>query len=211
MSEAGVNLWDTAAHALEDLSHQDRIPHRTEGEAALLESLPTAVSRVLDLGSGDGRLLSLVRLARPGGRAVALDFSETMLERLRARFADDPSVTVVAHDLSQPLPDSLGMFDCIVSSFAIHHVTHARKRVLYEEVYPDGSTRAVRSATSSTSHRRPARCTHSSFARSTWIPQRRIPRTSCSTSKPSSDGSAGLASQTWIATGSGASWRCSQV
>ena len=93
MSEAGVNLWDTAAHALEYLSRQDSIPHRTEGEAALLESLPKAVSRVLDLGSGDGRLLSLVRLARPGGRAVALDFSDTMLERLRARFADDTSVT----------------------------------------------------------------------------------------------------------------------
>jgi len=135
MSEAGVNLWDTAAHALEYLSRQDSIPHRTEGEAALLESLPMAVSRVLDLGSGDGRLLSLVRLARPGGRAVALDFSETMLERLRARFAADTSVTIVAHDLSQPLPDSLGTFDAVVSCFAIHHVTHARKRALYDEVY----------------------------------------------------------------------------
>jgi tRNA (cmo5U34)-methyltransferase len=135
MNESGVNLWDTAAHALEYLARADAIPHRTEGEAALLETLPAAVSRVLDLGSGDGRLLSLVRLARPGGRAVALDFSDTMLQRLRVRFGDDPGVTVVAHDLDQPLPDSLGRFDAIVSCFAIHHVADARKRALYEEVY----------------------------------------------------------------------------
>jgi ubiquinone/menaquinone biosynthesis C-methylase UbiE len=135
MNEAAVNLWDTAAHALEYLAHQDAIPHRTEGEAALLEMLPPTVTRVLDLGSGDGRLLSLVKLARPGGRAVALDFSETMLERLRGRFAGDASVTILAHDLSRPLPGSLGMFDAIVSCFAIHHVTHERKRELYEEVY----------------------------------------------------------------------------
>jgi tRNA (cmo5U34)-methyltransferase len=135
MSDFGVNLWDTPAHALEYLAHQDAIPHRTEGEAALLEMLPPTITRVLDLGSGDGRLLSLVRLARPGVQSVALDFSETMLERLRTRFGSDPSVTVMAHDLGQPLPGSLGPFDAIVSCFAIHHVTHARKRELYGEVY----------------------------------------------------------------------------
>jgi tRNA (cmo5U34)-methyltransferase len=130
-----INLWDSAEHALEYLARADAIPHRTEGEAELLEWLPRPMSRVLDLGSGDGRLLALVRLARPGGTAVALDFSETMLERLRARFADDPAVTVIAHDLDQSLPRSLGSFDAIVSSFAIHHVIHERKRALYKEVH----------------------------------------------------------------------------
>ena len=40
MSDAGVNLWDSAAHALEYLARADSIPHRTEGEAELLEWLP---------------------------------------------------------------------------------------------------------------------------------------------------------------------------
>jgi SAM-dependent methyltransferase len=74
---------------------------------------------------------------------VALDFSFLMLERLHARFDGDPLVDVVAHDLSDPLPASLGTFDAVVSSFAIHHLPHDRKRTLYGEIYgclrPGGS------------------------------------------------------------------------
>ncbi len=128
-----VNLWDTPEHALDYLKRADTIPHRTEGEALLLDCLPEPLNRVLDLGSGAGRLLSLVRLARPGTEAVALDFSPTMLEQLRERFAADRKVQIVAHDLDQPLP-ALGMFDAVVSSFAIHHLRHERKRTLYTEI-----------------------------------------------------------------------------
>jgi tRNA (cmo5U34)-methyltransferase len=130
-----VNLWRSAGHALDYLARADGLPHRSEGEAELLQCLPSSVSRVLDLGSGDGRLLALVKLARPNSRAIAVDFSPTMIERLKKRFADDPSVEVLAHDLDNPLPHSLGMFDAIVSSFAIHHLTHDRKRSLHEEVF----------------------------------------------------------------------------
>jgi len=132
---ADVNLWTNASHALEYLARADTIPHRTEGEATLLECLPSSVHRVLDLGSGDGRLLALVKLACPDAESIAVDFSDAMLTRLRARFADDPSVTVIAHDLSNRLPDGLGSFDAVVSSFAIHHLTHERKRSLYAEIF----------------------------------------------------------------------------
>jgi tRNA (cmo5U34)-methyltransferase len=53
---------------------------------------------------------------------------------LRDRFVKDSKVTVVAHDLSDPLPD-LGKFDAVVSSFAIHHLVHNRKRSLYQEIF----------------------------------------------------------------------------
>jgi SAM-dependent methyltransferase len=130
-----VNLWTSAAHALDYLARADSIPHRAEGEQTLLDCLPARITRVLDLGSGDGRLLALIKLAHPEARAVAMDFSETMLDTLRARFSGDSSVAVVAHDLDHTLPASLGSFDAVVSSFAIHHLTHRRKRALYGEVH----------------------------------------------------------------------------
>ncbi len=130
-----VNLWRSPAHVLDYLSHADGIPHRVEGEAVLLECLPARVNRVLDLGTGDGRLLACVKLAHPETQAMALDFSPAMLERVRARFAGDASVAVVSHDLEHPLPASLGPFDAAVSSFAIHHLVHPRKRALYEEIF----------------------------------------------------------------------------
>jgi SAM-dependent methyltransferase len=135
MPDADINLWGTSTHALGYLARADSIPRRGEGERALLEFLPVSTIRLLDLGTGDGRLLALVRHACPQAEAVALDFSETMLEQSRRRFTGDPLVTVVAHDMNVPLNQSLGTFDAVVSSFAIHHLPHDRKRSLYEEVY----------------------------------------------------------------------------
>jgi tRNA (cmo5U34)-methyltransferase len=132
---AHVNLWSSLAHALDYLARADTVPHRTEGEATLLECLPRPLRRVLDLGSGGGRLLALVKLARPEAAAVAIDFSATMIDRLRERFAADSSVSVIEHNMDDPLPASLGTFDAIVSSLAIHHLTHERKRAIYAEVY----------------------------------------------------------------------------
>jgi tRNA (cmo5U34)-methyltransferase len=129
-----VNLWSSAEHALEYLRRADSIPHRVEGEATLLEFMPAGARRILDLGSGGGRLLSLVKAARPAVSFVALDFSPAMLETLRKLFATEKSVSIVAHDLDENLP-ALGQFDAVISSFAIHHLVHARKRSLYMEIF----------------------------------------------------------------------------
>jgi SAM-dependent methyltransferase len=129
-----VNLWTTDDHARAYLQRADSIPRRREGEDALLECVPLRTRRVLDLGSGDGRLLARVLEAVPDATGVAIDFSAEMIGRLRARFGTDPRVSVHAHDLSAPLPD-VGTFDAIVSSFAIHHLTHPRKRALYAEIH----------------------------------------------------------------------------
>ena len=126
--------WKSADHASAYLQRADRIPHRAAGEATLLDEIPAAVHRVLDLGSGDGRLMELVLGARPQACGVAVDFSPLMLEQLKSRFRSGSRVEVVEHNLEYPLPP-LGMFDLVVSSFAIHHLEHARKRELYGEIW----------------------------------------------------------------------------
>ena len=129
-----LNEYATAEHALKYLARAERIPHRTEGEAILLEFVPRDVQRILDLGTGDGRLLALLRIDRPEAEGVALDFSPTMLAAARKRFRGEEKIEVVEHNLDDPLPD-LGHFDAVVSSFAIHHCTDARKQALYGEIY----------------------------------------------------------------------------
>ena len=129
-----VNEWRSTDHALAYLARADRVPHRTEGEAVLLDFVPLDAERILDLGTGNGRLLALLKIDRRNARGVALDFSPAMLAAARERFAGDSLVEVVEHDLDRPLPD-LGSFDAVVSSFAIHHCAHPRKREIYAEVF----------------------------------------------------------------------------
>jgi len=129
-----INLWASAEHALRYLAQADQIPHRTEGEAVLLEHVPKTVKRILDLGTGNGRLLALLKLDRPQVESIAIDFSPTMLKAARTRFAGDAAVEVMAHNLDESLPD-LGSFDAVVSSFAIHHLIDERKRSLYMEIF----------------------------------------------------------------------------
>ena len=126
--------WTTAAHVHRYLGRADEFPRRAEGESVLLEHVPRDARRVLDLGTGDGRLLALLRIDRSEMLGTGLDFSELMLEAARKRFAGDERIELVTHDLAQPLP-ALGRFDAVVSSMAIHHLEHERKRSLYGEVF----------------------------------------------------------------------------
>ncbi len=135
---SNINLWTSTEHAESYLACADTIPHRTEGEAVLLELVPKDARRILDLGTGDGRLLSLLKFDRPYVTSIAVDFSQTMLEAAKKRFANDAKTQVMAHNLDEPLPMTLiedGRFDAVVSCFAIHHLTHPRKQKLYLEIF----------------------------------------------------------------------------
>jgi tRNA (cmo5U34)-methyltransferase len=126
--------WTTADHVHRYLGRADEYPRRAEGESVLLEHVPRNARRILDLGTGDGRLLALLRIDRHEMLGVGLDFSELMLKAARKRLADDERIELVKQDLAEPLP-TLGRFDAVVSSMAIHHLEHERKRSLYGEVF----------------------------------------------------------------------------
>jgi tRNA (cmo5U34)-methyltransferase len=130
-----VNLWRNEEHALSYLRSRDAIPHRVDALEVLCELLPERVERVLDLGTGDGLTLALVLAARPDARGVGLDFGAEMLRRAAERFGDDGRVELQAHDLDEPLPETIGRFDVVVSSFAIHHCPPPRQRALYAEIF----------------------------------------------------------------------------
>jgi ubiquinone/menaquinone biosynthesis C-methylase UbiE len=129
-----MNEYVSTDYALAYLEKADRIPHRQEGEAVLLEVVPHDIQRFLDLGTGDGRLIALLKADRAPAHAVGLDFSPAMLHAARTRFQQDATIEILEHNLDLPLP-TLGVFDAVVSSFAIHHCEHARKRALYAEVF----------------------------------------------------------------------------
>jgi len=129
-----ANEWTRPEHAEAYLARLKEIPHRAEGESTLLAEIPRQSRRVLDLGCGSGHLLSLVLAHCPEASGVGLDFSPTMLQHARDRFAGNDRVTLIEHNLDNPLP-AIGSFDCVVSSFAIHHCDDARKRCLYAEIW----------------------------------------------------------------------------
>jgi SAM-dependent methyltransferase len=98
-----------------------------------------AITRFLDLGSGDGAMSELMLSLQPDAEAVLVDFSEPMLERVERRLGGGPARwQIVRGDLSDPgwradLP--AGSYGAAVSSFAIHHLPAARKRVLFGELH----------------------------------------------------------------------------
>src|SRR5207249_9929669 len=101
--------WKEPSHAGQWAARRARLPHRDEAESVLIEHLlPDRVERMLDLGTGDGHLLALIREARPGVEAVGLDLSAPMLEAARERFSAEDGVELLDHDLMQRLPADLG-------------------------------------------------------------------------------------------------------
>ena len=131
--DQAVKEWSSIQQVSFYLNKAANLPQRTEGEAILFDLIPKDVKRVIDLGTGDGHLLKLLKRQIPHIKAVAVDVSPIMLDAARKYFANDPNVEVIEQNLSNPLPE-LGQFDAVISSFVIHHLAHERKRSLYQEI-----------------------------------------------------------------------------
>lgn len=128
--------WKTIEHAFAYLAKAGNLPHRVEAEQVLLDQIPQEVKYVLDLGTGDGRTLALIKMKHPAVEGVAIDFSEPMLQQAKKRFANDRKINIISHDLGLSLSTlNLGCFDAVISSLAIHHLAHERKKELYKEVF----------------------------------------------------------------------------
>jgi tRNA (cmo5U34)-methyltransferase len=98
-----------------------------------------SIRRFLDLGAGAGAMTELVFATHPDSEAVLIDFSKLMLEHASRRLAGSAGRWRSIHgDLADPawrerLP--AGHYDAIVSGLAIHHLSSARKRALFKELF----------------------------------------------------------------------------
>jgi ubiquinone/menaquinone biosynthesis C-methylase UbiE len=109
----GYDRWaatyDTEGNPL--LALEEPEVDRALGEVAGLD--------VLDVGTGTGR--HAIRLAARGARVTAVDFSEPMLERARAKPGAD-RVRFENHDVTRRLPYLDRSFDRVLSALVLEHV-----------------------------------------------------------------------------------------
>lgn len=88
-------------------------------DTVVLRAGPRPGMTVLDIGTGTGNLA--LRFAELGCELWCTDFSETMLEKARAKL---PAAHFISHDFRTDLPPELGeiRFDLIVSAYVFHHI-----------------------------------------------------------------------------------------
>jgi SAM-dependent methyltransferase len=106
--------WDEDSAVYDETpNHNPRTgPERAAWAAALAQHLPAPPARVLDCGAGTG-FLSLIA-ARLGHQVTALDLSEGMLSRLKAKAAEEglsERIRIVHASAGEPPP---GEYDVVV-------------------------------------------------------------------------------------------------
>jgi SAM-dependent methyltransferase len=106
--------------------------------AELHEYAAFAGKRVLDVGSGNGYVLS--RYARHGARVCGVDLTATAIDLCRRRFRlmNLPGHFVVGN--AERLPFADGSFDCVCSMGVLHHTPDTPKAVreVYRVLRPGG-------------------------------------------------------------------------
>jgi tRNA (cmo5U34)-methyltransferase len=71
---SSIKEWSDVLHVTAYLDIADEVPHRAEGEEVLLEHIPVTAKRVLDLGTGSGRLLKMIKARRSNIMGIALTY-----------------------------------------------------------------------------------------------------------------------------------------
>ena len=124
----GFDLWAGRYDAdVADSDASDRYPFA--GYRDVLQQIYRTIraaeyTDILDIGFGTGTLAT--RLYADGCRVSGLDFSQSMVDIAQAKM---PEAALLRHDFSTGLPAAWAdrTFDCIVSTYALHHLPDADK------------------------------------------------------------------------------------
>ncbi|MDW8334389.1 MAG: class I SAM-dependent methyltransferase [Bacteroidia bacterium] len=86
--------------------------------------------KLLDVGAGDGSVLSVLAENRPAKKLYAVEISASALERLKAKNIPRLQEAILFDGYRIPFPDKY--FDVVVLSHVIEHVEH--ERILIREI-----------------------------------------------------------------------------
>ena len=115
------------------------VPRRGEMTRTLVAAVPFTSAdsiRIVELGSGEGRLAALLLETFPRGTLTALDGSESMRQLTTARLAPfGDRARVRTFDLaSLDWWDQMAGADLVVASLCLHHLNDAKKQYVYKAV-----------------------------------------------------------------------------
>ncbi|HEY7027465.1 MAG TPA: class I SAM-dependent methyltransferase [Gemmatimonadales bacterium] len=139
VNSGATNLWRRMRarvfSVLASDAAKERLRHLHLGWLGPLSNL-----RILDLGVGDGNLLSF-DLARGAGEYVAVDLSSARLARFNQKLTASgiPGARLLSADFLDPKSD-LGRFDVIYAMAVLHHFRHVQALVdaLENRLVPGG-------------------------------------------------------------------------
>ena len=90
---------------------------------------------ILDLGCGTGLEIEALLHRVPNAMITGVDLSESMLERLRKRYAAHMSQITLVTDSYLTMPFGTQAYDHIISAMANHHLLRDTKRELYMKIH----------------------------------------------------------------------------
>jgi tRNA (cmo5U34)-methyltransferase len=127
-------IWNASEY---DLSRRRLIPcfdlfYATAADLAARTVCELPSPAILDIGAGTG-LMSEFVMKRVGAASLfLLDESAEMTAKALIRL-EPHRPTLFLQSMTEPLPAT--KFNAVVSSVAIHHLTHEEKRGLYERIF----------------------------------------------------------------------------
>lgn len=139
MATTNWQKYEVTQHYLEQI--RGGIPFGAEQAKIMLQVINHFApnpKKIIDLGCGNGFLAEILLKSYPEASAILLDHSEPMIQMARMHMIEYRNRCEIIHgDFSNSIqkyakPNSI---DCIVSGFAIHHLTHEKKQELYREIY----------------------------------------------------------------------------
>lgn len=111
-------------YLMENLEEALRLEIKTDPEAVREQALWCGLKpglRVLDAGCGPGKVSAILyEIIEPGGRLLAADYSEALIQHATKRYGDRRGMEFILHDLREPLQQTAA-FDFIWARFVLEY------------------------------------------------------------------------------------------